>query len=128
MSRFNPASPLPPRMLHDIQATGAGRASLPRLWSTFGCGLAVALVMSFTSAWWLAFWPLCCATFASFALATKGTQYLDLYRVRSRTPRRLLSAVRAVSIAIGVSSGIVGTIFLLGAALQVGWVLDVLEP
>ena len=124
---FDPAHPLPSNTLQNIRATGVGQASLGRLWIAVWVGVATAIALAGSRAWWLAFWPVCVASLGAYGVAAKESQRLDIAHHPSRTRRAWLQIARGAALGVLFACAVAGTIVLTGVLVRADWVLEMIE-
>lgn len=124
---FDPAHPLPSNTLQNIRATGVGQASLGRLWAAVWVGVATAIVLLGSRAWWLAFWPVCVASLGAYGVAAKEGQRLDITHHPSLTRRAWLQVARGAALGVLAACAIAGTVVLTGVLVRADWVLEMIE-
>ena len=124
---FDRAHPLPSNTLQNIRATGVGQASLGRLWFAVWLGVATAVALAGSRAWWLAFWPTCVASLGAYGVAAKEGHRLDITHHPSRSRRAWLQVARGASLGVLAACAIAGSVLLTGVLVRADWVLDLIE-
>ena len=124
---FDPAHPLPSNTLQNIRATGAGQASLGRLWAAVWVGVATSIALAGSRGWWLAFWPACVASLGAYGVAAKESQRLDITHHPSRRRRAALQIARGALLGVLAACAIAGTVLLTGVLIGTEWVINMIE-